>query len=436
MARRRRWGTGARLAHGLGTGLSEAMNLLIRQQMMDRNAKAIADREEAHDERVFRRQGKLAEDAAARETRSNLIGMIPDVAADKLTPEALMAMARAQGVDLPSEAVESARPPLRRRLESTLGADIDKAKTDSDVPDLQTLIGRAKALDPRASQGGLDTSMLIDPTEPSQALFTMAPEVGEYATRAQDRAQTLRQPMTEAIAALPNHLKPYADLFKHGVVKNLGPDDLQSPAEREASEIRVRKASIAPPNQNNQFEKIETVDEAGNPIIKYLTPQEVRQMGGVRGQPKTTAKASGPATVQAILAEIDALSQGINQGAADPSTTVTGLMRRGASAVNLDNELAEYEALIQGFTPMIARAVGHTGVLTQQDVESVRALFPKPTDNQALAQAKLARVRRLMEQIAQSQMTPGVSHETTTEQAPPASSPFYQQYLNRRRGGQ
>ena len=162
------------------------------------------------------------------------------------------------------------------------------------------------------------------------------------------------------------------------------------------------KAEIAAgnraPTQGPQpnYQRIETVDEAGNPIIRYMTPEQVNAQGGVRTTPKTTAKAGAPATVEAILGEIATLSKKINTSAGGPMANVTGLARRAGAAMNMDNDVSEYQALVDGFTPIMARAVGHTGVLTQLDVESVQRLFPKPTDNQQLAQNKLDRVRRIM----------------------------------------
>lgn len=73
-----------------------------------------------------------------------------------------------------------------------------------------------------------------------------------------------------------------------------------------------------------------------------------------------------------------------------------GPLQRGAAAANYNNAVAEYDALINGFTPIVARALGHSGVLTEQDVRSVRALFPEPGDSRTLAQAKLQRVRDLL----------------------------------------
>jgi hypothetical protein len=52
-----------------------------------------------------------------------------------------------------------------------------------------------------------------------------------------------------------------------------------------------------------------------------------------------------------------------------------------------------------GFTPLVARALGHTGVLTEQDVQSVRALFPRPEDSKSLRDRKVSRLKGLMLQM-------------------------------------
>lgn len=184
----------------------------------------------------------------------------------------------------------------------------------------------------------------------------------------------------------------------------------------EVARIRGEMARTAAANRapqqapQPQYQRIETVDAAGNPVIQFMTPEEVRQQGGVKTSPKTTAKASGPAAVDAILGEITALSERINTSRGGPGANLSGAARRGAAALNMDNEVSEYQALVEGFIPMVARAVGHTSVLTQQDVDSVRALFPQVGDNQALAQSKLARVRRILSAMQE----PGAAPAGTT----------------------
>ena len=107
-----------------------------------------------------------------------------------------------------------------------------------------------------------------------------------------------------------------------------------------------------------------------------------------------------------IIAEIETLSNKINTVGGGPRANVSGLIRRGMAAGQLDNEVSEYQALITGMIPMVARAVGHSGVLTQQDVDSVRALFPSVQDNAALAKSKLERVKRMTGTTSGETVTP------------------------------
>lgn len=96
-----------------------------------------------------------------------------------------------------------------------------------------------------------------------------------------------------------------------------------------------------------------------------------------------------------ILRSVDELSEKIN--------TQTGLIAKMSGGVekvkaqaNYNDDVAEYTALIEGFTPLVARALGHTGVLTQQDVDSVKALFPKPGDSKSLRDRKTARIKSII----------------------------------------
>lgn len=59
-----------------------------------------------------------------------------------------------------------------------------------------------------------------------------------------------------------------------------------------------------------------------------------------------------------------------------------------------------YESQTEGFIPMLARAVGHTGVLTEPDVQKTRKLLPilsgPYADTRETAVRKLERIRRIM----------------------------------------
>lgn len=106
-------------------------------------------------------------------------------------------------------------------------------------------------------------------------------------------------------------------------------------------------------------------------------------------------KQQGKNTISNVFSAISELSEKINTGRGTMAT-LKGKEERAKAQINLNDDVAEYEALISGFTPIIARAVGHTGVLTQQDVDSVKAMFPKPEDSKTLRDRKIARVQSLL----------------------------------------
>jgi hypothetical protein len=73
-----------------------------------------------------------------------------------------------------------------------------------------------------------------------------------------------------------------------------------------------------------------------------------------------------------------------------------GSEREQAAKLNLDDDVAEYDSLVEAFTPLWARALGHSGVLTQQDVDSARAALPKAGDSKTLKDRKIARIQKIM----------------------------------------
>lgn len=109
-----------------------------------------------------------------------------------------------------------------------------------------------------------------------------------------------------------------------------------------------------------------------------------------------------------VLSAIAELSERINtmKGVV---AKMRGAAEKAKAQLNLNDDVAEYEALVSGFTPMVARALGHTGVLTQQDVDSVKALFPRPGDSKTLRDRKVGRMLSIIGQL---------EHPTPTSAAP------------------
>ena len=84
-----------------------------------------------------------------------------------------------------------------------------------------------------------------------------------------------------------------------------------------------------------------------------------------------------------------------------PAARAAGVGKRGMAAANLDDATALYESTLRGFTPLFARALGHTGVLTEIDVERTQSLFPAVGDSASVAQAKLDGVESLIQEVRQ-----------------------------------
>jgi len=269
---------------------------------------------------------------------------------------------------------------------------------------VQQLLPRASAPEPVTLSEG---QVRLSPQTDQYGRPVMGPDGQPVMTRQEGNAKptTLEEQLAAAVAS-----RNGAEVSR-----------IRNEMARAAAATRAPREAAQP-----QYQRIETVDEAGNPVIQFMTPEEVRGMGGIKTSPKTTAKASGPATVDAILSEIQTLSEKINTSAGGPGANITGAIRRGAASANMDNDVSEYQALVEGFIPMVARAVGHSGVLTQQDVDSVRALFPRPGDNAQLSKNKLDRVKRIMQQMQSPEAAPvgrGAAPAGRASGAGPASGP-------------
>jgi len=142
--------------------------------------------------------------------------------------------------------------------------------------------------------------------------------------------------------------------------------------------------------------KIQTVDANGNPITRVLTREEAAGQDFAAGP--TTDQRNRAAAVgrsATVLQSINELSERINTGQG-VIAKVQGAAARAAAQANLDDDVSEYQALVQMFTPLLARAVGHTGVLTEQDVASVRSGLPQPGDSKSVRDRKMARIDKIM----------------------------------------
>lgn len=125
-----------------------------------------------------------------------------------------------------------------------------------------------------------------------------------------------------------------------------------------------------------------------------ITDQEGQALG-LAPTSEQRNKVAATSRAQPVLDSIDELSEkiNVNQGA---YAKMAGGAAKLAAKANLDDDVSEYNAVVSGFTPMLARMVGHTGVLTEQDVQSVRAMLPQPGDSKNVRDRKIARIHKIL----------------------------------------
>lgn len=141
---------------------------------------------------------------------------------------------------------------------------------------------------------------------------------------------------------------------------------------------------------------IQTVDSDGKPITRVLSKRDA--LGQTfDAAPTADERNRGASQTRAlpVLGAIGELSERINTGQG-VAAKIVGAAERAKAQANLNDDIAEYEAVVSGFTPLLARAVGHSGVLTEQDVQSVRKMLPAPGDSKSVRDRKIARIQSLI----------------------------------------
>lgn len=141
---------------------------------------------------------------------------------------------------------------------------------------------------------------------------------------------------------------------------------------------------------------INTSDASGNAVTKVVPRGQAtgQEFPAAPTTDERNRKASSGRAAP-VLQAISELSERINVGQG-VAAKITGEVERKKAQVNLNDDISEYEAVVSGFTPLLARAVGHSGVLTEQDVQSVRKMLPAPGDSKSVRDRKVARIQTLL----------------------------------------
>jgi hypothetical protein len=183
---------------------------------------------------------------------------------------------------------------------------------------------------------------------------------------------------------------------------------------------------------NEPVSQVNTVDEQGNRIILGV-PQS--QMVGAQFKAQPTAdvqnrQAQAKTAIQIIGGLKDLADKaGFNQGEG-LSQTFTGAAQRFQAGMNNNPAVQVYQSQVEAMIPVIARALGHTGVLTEQDVAHAAAAFPKLGDSHTVAQAKWAALQNMAnamaaggdERLAQSFLSGGQNPADIATSGPPQKS--------------
>ncbi len=168
---------------------------------------------------------------------------------------------------------------------------------------------------------------------------------------------------------------------------------------RTQGDQQVRVANAQGANAAGRTVTIKTVDENGNPVTKVVPIAEaLGQEYGAQPTAEVRNRSAASQRSNGVIQAVDELSARINTQGGLLAKMAGGTSKLAAQA-NYNDDVAEYEALVSGFTPMVARSLGHTGVLTEQDVQSVRKVFPDPGDSKSVRDRKMARLKSLVAQL-------------------------------------
>lgn len=114
---------------------------------------------------------------------------------------------------------------------------------------------------------------------------------------------------------------------------------------------------------------------------------------------KTLGSATDPESIWGIAHKWTVPGPGALMGPAAAAIGVSASVNKALRGPGSD-DLRQYESIIEGLTPVFARAVGHTGTLTEKDELRTRKLFPvlsgPGADTREEATRKLKRLQKFM----------------------------------------
>ena len=440
---KRRWSTGRRLAYGLGKGLSSALSDISRNRMAERSAERVARRQEEGDIRTAGYARSAAEQLAKQKNLDEIADLLPQVSEGRITPDAVWASMQARGMDgmFPSEfgvdyagtgevqqeaganaqatgqALQSLRPPMRRKLESTVGEKIGSATSPEQLlPD--DIMGQLLAADDR---------VVPDDSEPGMRIGGIRPEAYEYMARAGDKAQAIRDKPKNLVSGVKLDGRGFSALFSDTALAQPGGVDTSPDAKTQginkgtvegtADVTNLGISGAAEATQAGNVAGIEAgareraqikakLDNA-QALIDYDVRLATSKLGVVGAEVDTRkyaeqiAEAREAASKAApVVAQLQAMWLNAQPVLAQWSgmTGRTGLQSYESMPASWKNQaINNYDGLVDAVRPLLARAFGQTG--NPAIMEQVWAKYV-PTYAEALrpddALRKLARLETLL----------------------------------------
>lgn len=306
--------------------------------------------------------------------------------------------------------LEQARQGLKKTYMEILGRTADAIRGAGNDPNTFHLAVSSLARDGVIPQD--EAEKYLDVSDPQQiasalAMWSPAPKVEPFTlSQGQTRFGWDGKPLASAPAE-PKMREVVVRGPNGRPVKKLVPE---SELIAGVEEFREPRADAMP-----SFQAKEVLNDAGRPVManfdartgRYIDPESGQAIKSPKPVPSAAETQDARKFKQAapILGAVSELSERINtqQGA---MAKLRGGVEKAKAQANYNDDVAEYEAIVSGFTPLVARALGHTGVLTQQDVDSVKALFPKPGDSKTLRDRKVARIKSLVGELESGAVPP------------------------------
>jgi hypothetical protein len=137
-------------------------------------------------------------------------------------------------------------------------------------------------------------------------------------------------------------------------------------------------------------------------IIKTAEFIGVTGMGGGKLSQQSQAKLQSINVAKNIVKDYEKSLNEISGGQGWGGSRITGTLKNWAAAVGLDPATATYNSASQATSSLVARSLGETGVLNDNDIKRAASLIPKVTDTNEERRRKITALYQIFSYVEQS----------------------------------